>query len=255
MSSEKDTVNVENSEVAEQVETASESKTASKSIDPSLEGLQFFYEKNKKMITYVGGGLVAVIAAILFYKLYYMPEKEKEAANELYWAQSYFEKDSFDIALKGGKPVNAVTGTKPMMSLEQIADEYSMTKSGDLANYMAGICYLRTGKFDKAIEFLSKYDGDDQMISSIAIGAIGDASMELNKVEDAINYYLKAADKSSNIFTSPIYLKKAAFAYQLKGKYADALGVYERIRKEYGKTEEGKEVEREIAKVKAMGNL
>lgn len=247
----------ENTEVTETLEQVNEpvKQTANKSIEGSLDGLQLFYEKNKKMITYVGGGLLVVIAAIVFYKFYYLPEKETEATNELFWAQNFFEKDSFDIALKGGKQVNTANGPKAMLSLEQIADEYSMTKSGNLANYMAGVCYLRTGKFEKAIEFLSKYDGEDQMLSSIAIGAIGDANMELNKVDDAINYYLKAADSKSNIFTSPIYLKKAAFAYETKGKYADALAIYERIQKEYGSTDEGKEIATEIAKVKALGNL
>jgi tetratricopeptide (TPR) repeat protein len=251
MSSDKDTLSTEVNETIEQVETAK----VKKPIDPNLDGIQLFYEKNKQMITYVGGGLLLVIAAVLFYKFYYLPEKETEASNELFWAQSYFEKDSFEIALKGGKQVSTSSGTKAMMSLEQVADEYSMTKSADLANYMIGISYLRTGKFEKAIEFLSKYSGKDQMLSSIAVGAIGDANMELNKVDEAINFYLKAADSKSNSFTSPIYLKKAAFAYESKGKYADALSVYERIRKEYGTTDEGKEIEKEIAKVKALGNL
>jgi tetratricopeptide (TPR) repeat protein len=254
MSSEKDTLSTEINETVEQVNEPVKEK-ASQSIDSSLDGLQLFFEKNKKMITYVGGGLLVVVAAVLFYKFYYLPEKETEATNELFWSQNYFEKDSFDIALKGGKQVNTANGPKAMLSLEQIADDYSMTKSGNLANYMAGICYLRTGKFDKAIEFLGKYDGDDQMLSSIAVGAIGDANMELNKVDDAINFYLKAADKKSNIFTSPIYLKKAAFAYETKGKYAEALALYERIQKEYGTTDEGKEIEKEIAKVKSLGNL
>lgn len=255
MSTEKDTVNTEANEVVEKVESTTTARPRFKDANSSFDGIQLFFENNKKMVTYVGGGLVVMIAAILYYKLMYIPEKEKEATNELYWAQTYFEKDSFEIALKGGKSVNAISGTKPMMSLEQIADEYSMTKSGNLANYMAGICYLRTGKFEKAIEFLSKYNGKDEMVSSIAIGAIGDANMELNKVDEAVKFYLKAADNSNNNFTTPIYLKKAGLAYELKGNFSEAINVYERIRKEYGTTDEGKEIDREIAKVKALGNL
>jgi tetratricopeptide (TPR) repeat protein len=250
----KDETTVDNIEVNDTIEYTVE-EANDKAIDPSLEGIQLFYEKNKKMITYVGGGLVVLIAAVLYYKMMYLPEKENEASNEIFWAQNYFEVDSFNIALKGGVTVMSPDGQKQIMGFEQIADEYSMTKSGSLANYCAGICYLRTGKFDQAIEFLQKYSGDDEMIAPIAVGAIGDANMELNKVDEAIKFYLKAAEKSNNNFTTPFYLKKAGFAYEQKSNFSEALALYERIQKEYGKSNEGKEIERDIAKVKALGNL
>jgi tetratricopeptide (TPR) repeat protein len=250
----KDETTVDNTEVNDTIEYTVE-EANDKAIDPSLEGIQLFYEKNKKMITYVGGGLVVLIAAVLYYKMMYLPEKENEASNEIFWAQNYFEVDSFNIALKGGVTVMSPDGQKQIMGFEQIADEYSMTKSGSLANYCAGICYLRTGKFDQAIEFLQKYSGDDEMIAPIAVGAIGDANMELNKVDEAIKFYLKAAEKSNNNFTTPFYLKKAGFAYEQKSNFSEALALYERIQKEYGKSNEGKEIERDIAKVKALGNL
>jgi tetratricopeptide (TPR) repeat protein len=250
----KDETTVDNTEVNETIEETVE-ETSSKPIDPSLEGIQLFYEKNKKMVTYVGGGLLVLIAAVCYFKLMYLPEKENEASNEIFWAQNYFEVDSFNIALKGGVTVMSPDGQKQIMGFEQIADEYSMTKTGSLANYCAGICYLRTGKFEQAIEFLQKYSGDDEMIAPIAIGAIGDCYMELNKVDEAIKYYLKAAEKSNNTFTTPFYLKKAGFAYEQKSNFSEALALYERIKKEYTKSNEGKEIERDIAKVKALGNL
>lgn len=248
----KEETTVDNTEVNQVEETVEETK---KPIDPSLEGIQLFYEKNKKMVTYVGGGLLLIIGAFCFFKFYYMPAQEEEAANEIFWAQNYFEKDSFNIALKGGKMVMAPQGQKQMMGFEQIASDYSMTKSGSLANYCAGICLLRTGKYEQAIEFLSKYDGNDEMIAPIAIGAIGDCNMELNRIDEAINYYLKAAEKKHNSFTTPFYLKKAGFAYEQKNNYSEALNVYERIKTEYNKSNEGKEIEKDIAKVKALGNL
>lgn len=250
----KDEPTVDNTEVNENIEETVEEK-APKAIDPSLEGIQLFYETNKKMITYVGGGLVLIIAAFCFFKFYYLPEQENEAATEIFWAQNYFEADSFNIALKGNVAVMAPEGQKTIMGFEAIAEEYSMTKTGSLANYCAGICYLRTGKFDQAIEFLQKYDGDDEMVAPIAVGAIGDCHMEMNRVDEAIKFYLKAAETSNNNFTTPFYLKKAGFAYEQKANFSEALALYERIQKEYMRSNEGKEIERDIAKVKALGNL
>ncbi len=233
-------------------ETTAETK---KSIDPNLEGIQLFYEKNKQLVNYVGGGLLVLIAAFFYFKFYYLPEKENEAANELFWAESYFENDSFNLALKGGIMVMSADGQKQMMGFEQVAEEFGLTKSGNLANYYAGICHLRTGKFEQAIEYLNKYNGNDAIIAPIAIGAIGDCNMELNKIDDAIKYYLKAADKSNNNFTTPYFLKKAGFAYEQKQNYGEALKAYERILKEYATSEEGKQMEKSIAKIKALGNL
>lgn len=226
-----------------------------KSVDPNLDGLQLFYENNKKLVQYVGGGLLAVVAVFCFFKFYYLPEQENEASNEIFWAEELFAKDSFNLSLKGGNMVFSSEGQKPMKGFEQIAEDYGMTKTGNLANYYAGICYLRTGKYEQAIEFLSKYNGKDEIISSVAIGAIGDAHMELNHSDDAIKYYLKAANNSNNSFTTPIYLKKAGFAYELSGNYAEALKIYERIQKEHQKSSEARDMDKAIAKVKALGNL
>lgn len=250
MSDLKEETTVDNTQPVE--ETVAETK---KAVDPSLEGIQLFYEKNKTTVNYVGGGLALIIGVFCFFKFYYLPEKESEAANEIFWAESFFEADSFNIALKGGKTVISADGQKQMLGFEQIAEDYSMTKTGNLANYYAGVCYLRTGQYEKAIEFLSKFSGSDPIISSIALGAIGDCHMELNKQDEALKYYLKAADQAGNNFTSPLYLKKAGLVYELKNDFAKALEMYERIKKEYNESTEAKEIDRSIAKVKTLGNL
>lgn len=253
----KDENQVENVDINENDSNEEEiaQESTPKAIDPTLEGIQFFYEKNKKMINYVGGSLAVIIGLFVGYKYYWLPDKEKEASNEIFFAQNFFERDSFNIALKGGIMVRTAEGDKTMMGFEQLADEYSITSIGGLAHYYAGICYLRTGKYDQAIEHLQKYDGDDMMVAPVAIGAIGDANMELNKVDEALKFYLKAAEKNSNNFTTPIYLKKAGFAYELKSNYTEALNTYERIKKEYPRSNEAKDIEKNIAKVKTLGNL
>lgn len=252
----KDEANIEEIESNEN-ETVEETveESAPKKIDPTLEGIQFFYESNKKMINYVGGGLALIIGLFCAYKFYWLPGKEKEASNEIFWAQMYFEKDSFSVALKGGRMIRTADGDKVMMGFEQAADEFNFTKTGSLAHYYAGICHLRIGEFQPAIEQLQKYDGDDEMIAPIAIGAIGDANMELNKVDEAVKYYLKASEKRTNNFTTPIYLKKAAFAYELQNNFTEALNLYERIKKEFGRSTEARDIDKYIARVKTLGNL
>jgi tetratricopeptide (TPR) repeat protein len=223
-----------------------------KSIDPSMEGIQLFYEKNKKMVTYVGGAAVVLIAALIYFKAFYLPEQESEAANQMFWAESYFEKDSFALALKGGNMVNTVEGLQPMKGFESIADEYGMTTQGNLANFYAGICHLRTGNFEQAVEWLNKYDGSDDILAPIAIGATGDAHMELNHFNDAYKFYMKAADKSNNNFTSPYFLKKAALALELNKSFSESAEVLERLRTEFPRSAEAQEAAKEVARLRAM---
>lgn len=246
-------------EQIEQVENGNDFKTKSvkksSSKDMDFGGLEFFYEKNKKAITYGGGALLAIVAIFSFYKFYWLPGEEKEAANEAFFAQTYFEKDSFLVALNGGLNVQTSDGPKTMMGFKDIADNYSSTKTGSLANYYAGICLLRTGKFEEAIGYLEQYDVKDEMVAPVAIGAIGDANMELNKVDEAIKFYLKAAEQSTNSFTTPIYLKKAAFAYEQNANYTEALATYERLKNEYSKSSEARDADKYIARVKTLGNI
>ncbi len=79
--------------------------------------------------------------------------------------------------------------------------------------------------------------------------------MELNNVDEAIKFYLKAAEKSTNSFTTPLFLKKAAFAYEQKANYTEALATYERLKNEYSKSTEAREVDKYIARVKTLGNI
>lgn len=240
-------------EIIETVVETKETKSSGSSLD--LGGVEIFYEKNKKAITYGGGAVLAIVALFSFYKFYWLPGQEAEANNEAFFAQTYFEKDSFNLALNGGINVQTADGPKTMMGFKDIADSYSSTKTGNVANYYAGISLLRTGNFEEAISYLEKFDSSDDMLGPVAVGAIGDANMELNKVDEAIKFYLKAADKSTNSFTTPVYLKKAAFAYEQKANYAEALATYERLKSEYSKSTEAREVDKYIARVKALGNI
>jgi len=254
MAETKDEPTIDNTELNESVEETVEEQEE-RVIDPNLQGIQLFYEKNKKMVQYLGGGLIVVIAAIVYWNFKYMPEKEAEAGNEIMWAQKFFEIDSFNVALNGNRMVYTADGQKPCMGFIAVADEYGMTKTGTLANYYAGICYLRLGKYDEAIEHLEKYNLNDELIAPMATGLIGDAYAEKNMMDEAVKYYLKAADMNVNNFTTPYFLKKASFAYEQKANYAEAVNMYERLEREYGNTEVGKEADRQIARLKALGNL
>jgi tetratricopeptide (TPR) repeat protein len=59
---------------------------------------------------------------------------------------------------------------------------------------------------------------------------------------------------ADNSFHSPIYLMKAGIIYESEGKYEDALKLYEKIQDKYPESNEGRSIEKNIARVKLHTN-
>jgi tetratricopeptide (TPR) repeat protein len=238
-----------------------EVKKKSFDVQDKVDQAEFFLDKNRKKVSYVIIAFVVLVGAFVAYKFWYMPGVEAEAQKESFYAFLDFEKDSLNQAVKGGTKLRTAEGEKVTKGLTAIAEEYGSTKAGKIANYQLGCIYMRQGKFELAIEKFRNFDSDDKLVSAIAIGATGDCYMELNKWDEAVKHYLKAADKNPNVFTSPIYLKKAGLAYESKQQYAEALKMYQRIQREFAKLPNGQEsseardIKKFIARVKALGNL
>ncbi len=204
-----------------------------------------FIEENKNSIIAVVVGIVVVIGGYFAYSNFVAAPNEQEAKEMMFMAEQYFQQDSLNKAIYGDG-VN--------MGFLAIEDNYGSTKAGNLASYYLGISYLRSGQYEPAIEALEDFSSDDVMLSAIALGAQGDAYMELGDKSKAASFYSKAAKANANEFTSPIYLMKAGMAYEAIGEYKDALSAYKTIKKDYNKTQEGAEVQKYIARVETYLN-
>ena len=202
-----------------------------------------FIEKNQKLITILVGAIILIVLGYFGFQKFYLAPREKEAQSQIFMAQKYFEQDSLNLALNGDGNY---------LGFLSIIDDYGMTKTAYLSHFYTGMIYLKKGDFNKAIEHLKKFDSDDEFIGSMATGAIGDAYLEQNNTEKAIEYYLKAADQKKNDLTSPQFLLKAAWACETVGKYDKAIEAYERIQKEFTKSVESRDIEKYIARAKIL---
>ena len=173
----------------------------------------------------------------------YLNKRNDEAQSQIYQAERYLEMDSLNLALNGDGNY---------LGFLDIANSYKHTNTGNLALYSAGICYLHLGDYQEAIDYLTKYSKKDKLIASLAIGAIGDAYVELGNTDKGISQYLEAADYADNSFNTPLFLMKAAELYELSQKYPDALKLYERIENEYPESTEGMVIDKYIARVKML---
>jgi tetratricopeptide (TPR) repeat protein len=216
-------------------------------VESALSKTEQFIESNQKILTYIIGGIILVILLFFGYKKIISGPRDKKAQAAMFRAEYYFEKDSLDLALNGDGENDGFL---------EIVDNYGWTKSGNLAKYYAGLCYLNKGEYQKAIDYLEKFKSDDVIVSGMAYGAIGDAYMSLNNTTKAIDYYLKAADNNANDFVSPVYLLKAGWAYELNKDWKKAKAVYERIKKEFPQAREARDIDKYLARTKAnLGEL
>jgi len=218
-----------------------ENQDSFESVESALSKTEQYIEDNRKSLTIIILAIAVVVGGYLAYQRFYLAPKEVEAQEQMFMAERYFEQDSLRLALEGDGS---------FYGMLDVIDEFGATKSANLANYYAGICYLRLGEFEEAIEYLKEFDANDRLVSTVAIGAIGDAHVELDELAKGVTYYEKAAAQNSNELTSAIYLKKAGIVYEELGDYKKALTAYEKIKKEFPNSEEGRDIEKYIAAAK-----
>jgi len=211
-------------------------------VESALSRTEQFIENNQKTITYVIGGLIVIVLIFFGYRKFIHLPKEKAAQEAMYKAELYFEQDSVDLALMGdGENYGFL----------DIIDDYGSTKAGNLSQYYAGICYLEKGEYQNAIDYLKDFSSSDILVSGMALGAIGDAYMELGDIDEATDYYLQAARNNENEFSTPTFLLKAGWAFELNKNYEDALDVYEQIKQDYPRSREARDIDKYIARAKA----
>ena len=212
-------------------------KMANKNVQaPESESLNIheaFFLKNKKLILGAIVAIIVIIAGIFVYNNQIAGPREDKASTMLGKGQTYFNNEMYDQALNGDGA--------GYVGFAKIANDYSGTKAANLANLYAGLCYANLGKWAEAQKSLDAFSSKgDQMISPAAQAALGDAYAHLNQLDKAVEAFKKAAsmadDKAqddANNSLSPTFLIKAGKILESQGKKADALSIYQDIKKKY----------------------
>lgn len=214
-------------------------------IEVGLSRTESFIVENQNIISIVVGGVVVIILAFFGFQKYYLEPQNIEAQDQMYNAQRYFESDSLDKALYGdGNSLGFI----------DIADDYGITKAGNLANYYAGLAFLKKGNFDQALDYLKSFESSDHVVGSMAKGAIGDAYLEKGDRSSAVSYYLEAAHRDANDFSTPLFLMKAGNVYELDKEYSKAVDTYTKIKLDYPKSDEARNIDKYIARAKGFMN-
>lgn len=199
---------------------------------------------NMRSIMFIGIGILVLIGLYIGYQFIYLKPRAEKASSLMFKAEQYAAIDSLQQ--------RAIEGDGSAVGLKEIADEYSNTKSANIANAYLGGLYLRQKNFKEAIKYLEKYsETGSEMLDPLVIGLLGDAYSEEKIYDKAANYYKKAADNSKNSFTAPRFLKKLGLVYEAQNDFKNAEAAYSQILDEYPESMEANGIESLIARAKA----
>ncbi|SHJ40666.1 tetratricopeptide repeat protein [Pseudozobellia thermophila] len=197
-------------------------------------------------------GVIAIgVLGYLAYVQFVEKPKEASATNEMYYPQQYFDQAINSTTAKDSLYNLALNGAEGKYGFLDIIDEYSGTKAANLANYSAGMAYLNMQKYKEAIAHLENFKSDDDILGALAKGGLGDAFMQLNQPEQALEYYEKALKHSDNSFTAPKFLYKAGVTALELGEKDKALKYFQRIKNEYASSEEARTIDAFIGMAKS----
>lgn len=211
--------------------TKSNVKPGTQNTEVTLNQSETFINKYKKALISAFVAILVIVGGIVIYNNV-QESRSQEAATALANIQELMGQQQFEKALKGdGHSVGLI----------KIASDYSGTKSGNIANYYAGLCYAKLNKWQEAVKYLEAFNPqDDLLISPLSQIALGDAYANLKQYDKAVDAFKKGAklaDKAAegglNSSVSPLALKKAGIILNEQGKKDDALKTFEEIKSKY----------------------
>ncbi len=204
-------------------------------LSETLNKSEAFFLKYKKPILIAVAAIIVIVLGCIFVKNYVLEPREQEASTVLAKGQEYFNAQQYDKALKGDGA--GFTG------LINVANDFSSTDAGNLANLYIGLCYAHQQKPDwkKALEYVEKFDTNDDMeISPASQMALGDIYANNDQLDKAVECFKNAAqmadkqaEENTNLSISPLALKKAGIILESQNKKAEALEIYKDIKKKY----------------------
>lgn len=207
-----------------------------------LERAKGFWEKNSRMILYISSAVILLAGGYLAYKYLIVLPNEEKAQEEIYKAETNFRKDSLSLALNGN---NSTPG------FLKVIKKYGNTRTGNLAKFYAGECYLQLGDYKNAVKYLEEFDAHGaKQIEARGEGLLGDAYAEMKQNDKALEHYKKAGSIfPDDALLSSEYLFRAGMLYEIMGKNKEAIEQYKMIKEKFPRTEKGYNIDKYLARL------
>ena len=203
------------------------------------QSLDQFIQKYQYLIIGAAALVLLSIGGYLAYKFLYQQPKEAEAQEQIFQAELQFQRDSFVLALN-----NPGGGYEGFLD---IIDNYSGTKTGNIAKYYAGVSYLNLGRYQDAIDHLDKFKEGGSITPTMKYGVMGDAFAELGDFDKAMSNYKKAANAGDNEVLTPYYMKKLGMLHRRNNNFEEANKAFRNILSKFPNSSEAADIEKFIS--------
>ena len=221
-------------------------------LDEGASKTEKWVAKNQKYIFGLIGFIAIVVLGYFGYFKYIKEPREINSMDSMFAAQRLFEQaldENNDSIYR-----LSINGTDLKMGFLEIIDKYSGTNASNLSNYYAGMSYLKLKDYKNSIKYLSQFDSDDKILSSLAKGSIGDCFAQLEQLDDALDYYEDAISANTNDYTTSMYLLKAGHVSMELNKHKKSYNYFFRIKSDFPNTIAAENIDLFISKAKALSN-
>ena len=216
-------------------------KQDQKGLEEALSKSEQFFENNKKTIFGCLIAIIVIIAGGMLYNTKVAQPRQIKAAEAIFPGETYFVNGDYSTALNGD--------AYGFEGFESLSKQFRGTKANKLANLYAGLCYAQLDSMELAQDYLSKFNGKDQMVAPAALGALANCYATNGQVSKAATTFEKAAKKADNNLLSPYYYLQAGLIYESMDKPAQALKLYKKIKTDYPESIEGRDIDKYIARL------
>ena len=194
-------------------------------LEEAMSSSEAFIIKYKNKFLAGIAAIVIVVGGVLGYQNFISEPNEKKASEALYRGEQYFMAENYELALNGD--------SLGFEGLLKVAEKYSGTAAGKLANAYAGLSYAQLGQYEDAVKFLDKFSANDQLVSPALMATMGNCYAQLGQYDKAAATLVKAADKANSQALSPIYLIQAGQIYEKLDKNSEAVKAYQTVKEKY----------------------
>lgn len=211
-------------------------------LDTSAGRAEAWVARNQNYILATIGAIVAIVLVYLAYMNFVVKPLNEESTNAMAQAQAYFKEGMQDPTVQDSLYSLALDGDGVTPGFVEIIENYGSSDAAQLATYNVGMIYLQQGDYEQAISYLDDFSSDDPILGALALGGIGDAFAELNQLEEALEYYQKAASFADNDLTTPRFLLKGAQVALAINENSKAAKLLEELKENYASAPEADKV-------------
>lgn len=203
-------------------------------------------KKNLALVIGATIGLIALISIGLF--MYTKSQANEKAAEELLgFAEMKFSAGDFEAALLGDDQTFTA-------GFAEIIETYPRTKAANMARYYAAVSEFKLDNYESALIYIRDFDPPSGIMGVGPITLHGSILMSLERYNDAVSVFNKAAEWDVNPSTTPYNLLMAAESALLAGDHSQAEDLVSQIVSRYENSPAAANAQKLKGKLATMGS-